>query len=123
MRGWGLGWQTARPVPWLLCDGIRVAPVEVASLPGERSRGLLGRDGIDGALLLAPAVVVHTFGMRFALDVAFCDRDLRVLGVATMPRYRLSRPRIRARAVLEAEAGAFARWGVKRGSRLAISGD
>ncbi len=110
-------------MPWLLCDGIQVAPVEVAALPGERSRGLLGRDGIDGALLLAPAVVVHTIGMRFALDVAFCDRDLRVIGIAKMRRYRLSRPRLRTRAVLEAEAGAFVRWGVKRGSRLAISGD
>ena len=46
-------------------------------------RGLLGRDGIEGALLLRPARSVHTFRMRFAIDVAFCDRDLRVLRVVT----------------------------------------
>ena len=37
--------------------------------------GLLGRDGIEGALLLRPARSVHTLGMRFAIDVAFCDAD------------------------------------------------
>jgi uncharacterized protein len=105
---------------WLVCNGLRVAPLAVAALPWERSRGLLGRDGIDGAILLAPAFVVHTFGMRFPIDVAFCDRDLRVIGVATMGRNRLSRPRIRARAVVEAQAGAFGGWQLRAGSRLGV---
>ena len=56
-----------------------------------RSRGLLGRDGVDGALLLRPCRSVHTVGMRFPIDVAFCDDELRVLRVVTMPRHRLSR--------------------------------
>lgn len=105
---------------WLLCNGIRVAPVHVAGLPAERSRGLLGRDGIDGAILLAPVVVVHTFGMRFPIDVAFCDRDLRVLTTLTMRANRLGRPRLGAWAVLEAEAGSFSQWRITEGSRLAI---
>lgn len=105
---------------WLLCNGIRVAEVHVAGLPGERSQGLLGRDGIDGAILLAPAVMVHTFGMRFALDVAFCDRHLRVIAVRRMRAGRLSRPRLSAHAVLEAEAGTFSQWRIKKGSQLGI---
>jgi uncharacterized protein len=100
-----------------------VARLEVAGFPWDRSRGLLGRDGIDGALLLHPAFVVHSFGMRFPIDVAFCDKDLRVIAVATMGRNRLGRPRIRARAVVEASAGAFATWRLSKGSRLAIESD
>ncbi|WP_181790906.1 DUF192 domain-containing protein, partial [Streptomyces phytophilus] len=85
-----------------------------------RSRGLLGRDGLAGALLLTPAQGVHTLGMRFAIDVAYLDRRLTVLAVRTMPPGRLGRPRLRARHVLEAEAGAFAGWGVRPGVRLGV---
>ncbi len=105
---------------WLVRGGQRVCRVEVARSLRDRSRGLLGRDGIDGALLLQPATSVHTFRMRFALDVAFLDRELRVLRVVTMPPNRLGRPVLRARSVLEAEAGAFARWGLRRGDRLQL---
>jgi uncharacterized membrane protein (UPF0127 family) len=86
--------------------------VEVASTRRARRRGLLGRDGIDGALLLTPARSVHTVGMRFDLDVAYLSRDGVVLEVARMVRNRVGRPRWRARAVLEAEAGGFERWGL-----------
>jgi uncharacterized membrane protein (UPF0127 family) len=86
--------------------------VEVAETRRARRRGLLGRDGIEGALLLTPARAVHTFGMRFDLDVAYLDRDRRVLEVRRMRRNRLGRPRWRARSVLEAESGAFERWGL-----------
>jgi hypothetical protein len=110
-------------VPWLTCNGIRVAPLEVAAFAWDRSRGLLGREDFDGALLLQPAFVVHTLGMRFPIDVAFCDHHLRVIGAVTMGRNRLGRPRIRARVVVEARAGAFAGWHLTKGSRLAIEPD
>jgi uncharacterized protein len=98
-------------------DGTeRDVPVEVAASYRARTRGLLGRDGVEGALLLTPASGVHTFGMRFPIDVAYLDRRLRVLAVRTMPPGRLGRPRLRARHVLEAEAGALTRWGLSRGS-------
>ena len=85
-----------------------------------RSRGLLGRDGVEGALLLRPAMSVHTLGMRFDLDVAYCDGELVVLATVPMRRWRLGRPRLRCRAVVEAEAGAFARWQLRPGDRLAV---
>lgn len=94
--------------------------VEIADDARSRSRGLLGRDGIDGAILLRPAMQVHTVRMRFPIDVAFCDRDLVVLRTATMRPGRFSRFVLRARSVLEAEAGAFERWGLRVGSRLAV---
>jgi uncharacterized protein len=94
--------------------------VEVAASYRARTRGLLGRDGIDGALLLTPAGGVHTFKMRFAIDVAYLDRRLRVLAVRTMPPGRFGLPRPRSRHVLEARAGAMAQWGLRRGATVEI---
>lgn len=83
-----------------------------------RTRGLLGRDGFDGAIMLTPCNSVHTFGMRFAIDVAYLDRELRVLDVTTMRPGRLGLIRLRSRHVLEAEAGAMQAWGLRPGMRL-----
>ncbi|WP_434595736.1 DUF192 domain-containing protein [Streptomyces sp. A5-4] len=95
-------------------------PLEIAASSRARTRGLLDRDGIVGAILLSPASCVHTVRMRFAIDVAYLDRELRVIGVRTMRPGRLGMPRPRARHVLEAEAGALLRWGLRRGVRVAV---
>ena len=107
-------------MPWLLRDGDVLAAVDVAESFGDRLKGLLGRDGIDGALLLRPAKSVHTIGMRFAIDVAFCDRDLVVVDTVCLRPHRVCRPRRRTRSVIEAEAGAFERWGLRTGDRLEV---
>ncbi|MFK4691938.1 DUF192 domain-containing protein [Streptomyces pristinaespiralis] len=104
----------------LTIDGRPVAGVEIAATYRTRRRGLLGRDGIGGAMLLTPCGSVHSVGMRFAIDVAYLDRDLRVLTVRTMSPGRVGLPRPRARHVLEAEAGALAEWGVRRGVTVVI---
>src|SRR6478672_7514068 len=110
-------------VVWLVREGEVLATLEVADNFGSRLRGLLGRDGIDGGLLIRPARSVHTIAMRFPIDVAFCDADLRVVDVVrAMPRHRVGRPRWRARAVVEAEAGAFERWRLQPGDQLEIKG-
>ncbi|CAL9513068.1 DUF192 domain-containing protein [Streptomyces radiopugnans] len=101
-------------------DRAAGVPVEIAASYRARTRGLLGRDGIAGALLLTPANSVHTFRMRFAIDVAYLDRRLNVLAVRTMRPGRLGLPRPRARHVLEAEAGAMARWGLRPGVRVTL---
>ena len=104
----------------LLVDGRVRAPVEVVSGLQARHRGLLGRDSLVGALWLQPCRQIHTFGMRFAIDVAYVDRSGRVLAVHRMPPGRLARPHLRARAVVEAEAGAFAAWGLAPGSAVRV---
>ena len=106
---------------WLLRDGDVLASLETANGARQRAKGLLGRDGIDGALLLRPTMSVHTLGMRFPIDVAFCDGDLRVVAiVCAMRPWRIGRPRPRARVVIEAEAGAFERWTLKVGDELEV---
>ncbi|MBJ7904500.1 DUF192 domain-containing protein [Streptomyces sp. DSM 110735] len=101
--------------------GVVEVPVEVAASYRARTRGLLGRDTVDGAMLLTPAGSVHTFRMRFPLDVAYLDRHLTVIAVRTMVPGRLGLPRPRSRHVLEAAAGAMAGWGVAVGVRVSVS--
>ncbi|MBA4861153.1 DUF192 domain-containing protein [Streptomyces sp. PSKA54] len=95
-------------------------PLELATSYRARTRGLLGRDGIDGAILLSPASSVHTFRMRFAIDVACLDRNLNVLTVQTLKPGRLTLPRLRARHVLESGAGTMAGWGLRPGARVTV---
>lgn len=105
---------------WLLRDGDVLAALEEAATFSGRLKGLLGRDGVEGALLIRPAKSVHTLGMRFPIDVAFCDRELVVLDVVTLRPHRMSRPRRRCNVVIEAESGAFERWGLRIGDRLEV---
>lgn len=105
---------------WLVRDGRVLAAVEVVTSRADRRRGLLGRAGLDGAMVLTPARSVHTFGMRFPIDVAHLDGEGTVLRTTRMVPNRLGSPVVRARAVLECEAGALARWGVAVGDALEI---
>jgi uncharacterized membrane protein (UPF0127 family) len=105
---------------WVLRDGDVLAAAEVAESFPARLRGLLGRSGYDGALFLPHTRAVHTVGMRFPIDVAFLDRRLAVLDVVCMPPWRMTRPRWRCHGVLEAEAGAFERWGLRPGDQLEL---
>ena len=65
----------------------------------------------------------HWLGLLQSLDVAHLDADLRVLRTAQMDRHRVGRPVRGSRAVLEAEAGCFERWGLQVGDELAVRGD
>ena len=107
-------------MPWLVAQDRVFASLEVAEGVRRRSRGLLGRDALEGALWLPRTRAVHTLGMRFAIDVAYCDGEGRVLEIVTMRPWRLGRPRLAARSVVEAEAGSLRRWGVTVGTTLEI---
>ena len=105
---------------WLLRDDEVLASLVVASSRSDRRRGLLGRDGFEGALLIERARSVHSFGMRFPIDVAFCDDDLVVVRTRRLRPGRLTLPVRAARCAIEAEQGAFARWGLAEGDVLAV---
>ena len=105
---------------WLLREGEVLASLEVTESRQERMVGLLDRDGIDGAILIRPARSVHSVGMQFPLDVAFCDKDLVVLRTVCLRPGRLTRPSLRGSCVIEAERGAFERWRLRPGDRLEV---
>ncbi len=105
---------------WLLRGDEVLASVEVVDTLGGRARQLLGRRSCDGAFLARNARVAHTLGVPFTLDVAYLDDSLVVVVTVTMHPYRLGLPRLRARHVLEAPAGAFERWKLRPGDQLEI---
>lgn len=106
----------------LFVDGRDVATLKCADTYLTRSKGLLGTRSFDGALLISPANSVHGMGMLYTLDIALLDDELRVLRTLTLHPFGLTRPRRGVRHVLEAERGAFARWGLETGSQLAVQG-
>lgn len=58
--------------------------ISVADSPGARRTGLLNRKALhrgDG-LWITQAFSIHTFGMRFPIDVVFLDSNGRVVGVS-----------------------------------------
>lgn len=105
---------------WLVSGGNVLASAQRADGHRARVRGLLGRDGFDGALVIPHCRWVHTIGMRFALDIAYLDESGTVLKITHMRPYRLGAPVWRAREVVEAEAGAFARWGLQVGQQVEL---
>ncbi len=86
-----------------------------------RLLGLLGtRELAPGAgIWISPASGVHTFGMPYAIDVAFLDARGGVIGVSQGLRpNRVSRFHPGARGVLEVKAGTLAATGTSLGDRL-----
>lgn len=86
-----------------------------------RMRGLLGRKTLaqGQGLLLRPASSIHTWFMRFAIDVVFLDRELRVLKIKEQVRPWRGAARFRADSALELPAGECARLALRVGDRLA----
>ena len=77
---------------WLVTDGRVLASAEVVNGRRDRARGLIGRDGHEGALVLSPCRWIHTVGMRFPLDVAYVDAEGIVLKTVRMNRNRMGLP-------------------------------
>jgi uncharacterized protein len=94
----------------------------IADTMWTRLRGLMGRRELEPGegLLLRPSGSVHTCFMRFAIDIAFLDSELRVLAVS--PGVRPWRLRLQrgARAVLELPAGEADRVGIAPGDQLTV---
>lgn len=107
---------------WLVHDGKVLASLERADSIRRRTVGLLGRSEFDGALLLEKTRSVHTIGMQFPIDVAFCDPDMKVLRIITMRQHRVSKIVFKASCVIETEAGRFRHWQVQVGDELEIRG-
>jgi uncharacterized membrane protein (UPF0127 family) len=88
-----------------------------------RRKGLLGRKGLGPGegLWIRPCEAVHTFGMQFAIDLVYLDRNLKVKkarsGVAP---WRLSAC-LSAHSVLELAAGTIRVTHTKPGDMLEVS--
>ena len=82
--------------------------VERADTTASRNKGLLGRASLaaDEGLWIVPCPMIHTFFMKFPIDVLFLDAELVVRRVIEDLRpWRLSPWVLSARSVLELKGG------------------
>jgi uncharacterized membrane protein (UPF0127 family) len=86
--------------------------------------GLLGRRGLakDEGLLLTPCTSVHTFFMRFPIDILYLDRERVVVkAVRALRPFRVSACLRGGHSILELAAGALEASGTQVGDRLAVA--
>jgi uncharacterized membrane protein (UPF0127 family) len=97
--------------------------VEVADHGATRRKGLLGRDGLPAGegLWIVPCESIHTFWMKFPIDLVYLDRDKKVRKVRSgvLP-WRLSAC-LSAHSVLEFASGTVHRTQTRPGDRLEFS--
>lgn len=87
-----------------------------------RRTGLLHHQSLapGHAMLIAPSSAIHTFFMRFPIDVAFVTKDGRIQKVhRNLPPWRFAAAWA-AYVVVEMEAGSFARTRTDVGDVLAV---
>ena len=97
--------------------------LEVAGDSASRRKGLLGRDRLEPgrAVLIAPTQGIHTFGMRFAIDIVAVTRDGVVVKIrANVPRRRIVLA-LKAFAIIELPAGSVTAANLQVGARLLIA--
>lgn len=87
-----------------------------------RFRGLLGRSGLEEGegLLISHCWSIHCFGMKFAIDAIFLDKDYRVVSIHPDLQPRAMASNRKARHVLEIKAGEAARHNIQVGEQLII---
>jgi uncharacterized membrane protein (UPF0127 family) len=86
-----------------------------------RMKGLLGRSGLEAGegIHIEPCNSIHTFFMRFAIDVLFLDREGKVLrAFEALPPWRVTRVYARARSVVELPPGTLAATGTYEGDQV-----
>jgi len=100
--------------------GLRVAPADTFRM---RLKGLLGRTELapDDGIWLVPARCIHTFGMRFAVDVIYLDSANRVIHlVENLGPCRISPIRGKCASILEMRTRAIYSSNTQIGDDLLI---
>jgi len=128
VRTWIRRFRRRVPEAWMKVTNLSSKMVvadraQVASHGAARRKGLLGRKGLDSGegLWILPCEAVHTFGMQFAVDLVYLDRNHKVKKVrSAVPAWRLSAC-LSAHSVLELPAGTVLATQTKRGDQLEMS--
>lgn len=105
---------------------ILLERVMVTSTLGEKMKGLLGRQGLDEqeGMFFDACRSVHTFFMKFEIDVLFCSRQMRVVEIFNRVRpWRMAVcSKFDGVSVLEMKGGRIEQLGIKTGDSLRICG-
>ena len=105
-------------------DATLGSEIRLADTPRARRAGLLKRDKLNPGegLWIYPTQAIHTFGMRFPIDVVFIDRQMRVRRIYhQLAPFRLTSLVWSAQSVLELPPGSLASSETAVGDELQIS--
>jgi uncharacterized membrane protein (UPF0127 family) len=97
--------------------------IQLADTSMTRMFGLLGRRGLDAGcgLWIKPSSGVHTFFMRFTIDVVGLDRDLKVIKLwRQLVPYRVTAVSMKLRSVIELAGGQIDATQIQLGDQLQI---
>lgn len=107
-------------------DQVLADQMDWAGTSATRRKGLLGRETFEHGegIYLAPCQWIHMFGMKFAIDVAFLDKNGHVLALHhRLKPGRVSRLVWRADGALELPAGVLASTDTQVGDRVSFVED
>jgi uncharacterized membrane protein (UPF0127 family) len=96
---------------------------KLATTYGERRQGLLGRSSLEEGegLIIRPCKGVHSFGMKFPIDVAYVSRDGEILHIISpLHPNRLGPLMLSAAWVLEIPQGVLERTETVFGDTIEI---
>jgi hypothetical protein len=116
-------WTTGASITIEGSGVVLASRIEVAGDSASRRKGLLGRERFDPgeAIVIAPCQGVHTFGMRFAIDIVAVARDGLVVKIRShVPRRRIVIA-LNAFAIIELPSGSVEGSKLKVGDRLLVS--
>jgi hypothetical protein len=96
---------------------------EVADSSAKRRTGLLKHSSLEpgDGLWIVPCEAVHSFGMKFTIDVLYLDRKRKVKKVRPEMAPRRMSACLTAHSVLELPAGTIARTATQAGDQLEIT--
>jgi uncharacterized membrane protein (UPF0127 family) len=89
----------------------------------DRTIGLLKYDQIsnDQGLWILNCKSIHTFFMKFAIDVVFIDKQMKIVSVAeNVNPFRVLYPRWSADSVIETNVGFIKKWKLEIGEVLRV---
>ena len=101
-----------------------LAVATIADRPWTRMVGLLGRSRLeaDDGLVITPCDTIHTWFMRFPIDVLFVDEHgIVVRAIEALGPFRFASGRPRARTTIELPAGTLKRFAVGAGARVRMA--
>jgi len=102
---------------------VLTTELKIADNPWLRAKGLLGRESLpsDEVLWIKPCNNIHTFFMKFPIDVVFTDRNLKVVKVRrNVVPGRLILPVWRASNTFECAVGFLDRHQIREGDQLHV---
>ena len=96
--------------------------VETANNFYTRFKGLMGRKNLtkSEAMLITNCNQVHTFNMRFTIDVIYLDKSMRVVRIDTLPPRKIGHYVKAASSVLEAAEGTASSYEIQVGDELVV---